>query len=195
MQDPTCDIFGNLSTTEWMDARKSIISCILASDMSNHFQCVSKLDALFDRLERAQEPNLESPRMATLNTVSTSAPSSTPTFTGQLQPPTAVNISRDDVTLLLNTLLHSADVSNVTKPWNISKLWADRINEEFLLQGDKERSLGLSISPFMDRTNVNQPQMSINFIDFIVAPLISGIVQAFPTLSDIATNLIANRKM
>lgn len=33
--------------------------------------------------------------------------------------------------------------------------------EEFYLQGDKERELGMSISQFMDRANTNVPKCQV----------------------------------
>ncbi|RYH32745.1 hypothetical protein EON65_00155 [archaeon] len=41
-------------------------------------------------------------------------------------------------------------------------------------QGDKERELGMDISPMCDRTNVNLCNMQMGFIEFVVAPLIIG---------------------
>lgn len=46
---------------------------------------------------------------------------------------------------------------------------------EFFKQGDLERSLGLPISPQMDRATTSVPMAQVNFIDFIVAPLYSQV--------------------
>lgn len=56
-----------------------------------------------------------------------------------------------------------------------------------------EKARKLPVSPFMDRATENQAQMCTNFIDFIVAPLISTIVQAFPALVPLAENMVQNR--
>lgn len=45
------------------------------------------------------------------------------------------------------------------------------MTEEFFRQGDQEATLGLPISPLMDRNNSSLPLSQINFIEFIVAPL------------------------
>lgn len=47
---------------------------------------------------------------------------------------------------LLTLILHSADLSNGTRPLEYSKKWSMRVLDEFFLQGDKERELGLPIS-------------------------------------------------
>jgi len=61
-------------------------------------------------------------------------------------------------------LLHSADISNPAKVWRIAKSWGDRIQMENFAQGDMEKAKNLTVSPFMDRNQENQPQTSINFI-------------------------------
>lgn len=42
--------------------------------------------------------------------------------------------------------------------------------DEFFLQGDKERELGLPFSPLCDRNNTLVAESQIGFIDFIVEP-------------------------
>ena len=43
--------------------------------------------------------------------------------------------------------------------------------KEFWQQGDKERSLGLPISAFMDRSHPQVPQCQLGFINVLVKPL------------------------
>jgi len=47
---------------------------------------------------------------------------------------------------LLSLILHSADLSNPARPLKYSISWSMRVLDEFFLQGDKERELGLPIS-------------------------------------------------
>lgn len=42
--------------------------------------------------------------------------------------------------------------------------------DEFFLQGDKERDLGLPFSPLCDRNNTLVAESQIGFIEFIVEP-------------------------
>lgn len=51
-----------------------------------------------------------------------------------------------DPITLQNVLLHSADISNLTRPFEISEKWSNLVFEEFLHQGDMERSKGLEVS-------------------------------------------------
>jgi len=243
-------LLSSLSRTEWIELRKTVIACILATDMSHHFGMVARLDALFDKLERVGEANraagfwghpLASPAHAAAAAAAGSSssslavppallrvrsrthqqqplpgaassaaaadsstavaasvspsPSSSSSSATASAPAPALELSRDELVQLLGVLLHSADISNPAKVWRIAKCWGDRIQTENFCQGDLERMRGLPVSPFMDRAQENQPQTSINFIDFIVAPLQAAIVRAFPSLGVLAENLIKNRKM
>jgi hypothetical protein len=74
----------------------------------------------------------------------------------------------------MEILLHCADISNPYKPFQICAKWADLVSQEFFSQGDKERELGIDISPMMDRNSSNLNNMQIGFIEFVVSPLISS---------------------
>ena len=56
---------------------------------------------------------------------------------------------------LLRAVVHAADISNPTKPFNIAMKWSERIIKEFFAQGDKERELGFPITMLCDRNTVN----------------------------------------
>ncbi|KAI9105223.1 hypothetical protein DFS34DRAFT_366 [Phlyctochytrium arcticum] len=67
--------------------------------------------------------------------------------------------------------LKCSDLCNPTKTFALSSKWTEAVMEEFYMQGDRERELGLAISQFMDRGNTNVPKCQIGFIDILVAPL------------------------
>lgn len=46
----------------------------------------------------------------------------------------ASGISGADVQQVLNAILHTADISNPTKTWVVSKKWSDRITKEYISQ-------------------------------------------------------------
>mmetsp|Transcript_25800 Transcript_25800/g.33823 ORF Transcript_25800/g.33823 Transcript_25800/m.33823 type:complete len:600 (+) Transcript_25800:58-1857(+) len=74
--------------------------------------------------------------------------------------------------LKLQVALHAADLSNPAKSWEIYMLWTGRVIEEFYLQGDNERELGIPISFAFDRENpVPKPKFQQGFINYIVKPL------------------------
>ena len=65
-------------------------------------------------------------------------------------------------------MLHCADLSNPTKPLNIYQNWTNRVMNEFFLQGDREMSEGLEISPMCDRSNASIEKSQVIIIIIII---------------------------
>jgi hypothetical protein len=76
---------------------------------------------------------------------------------------------------IMEVAVHCADISNTTKPFDIGKRWSDLVCEEFCLQGDREKAEGLEVSPMMDRDQINLPNMQLGFMEFVVAPIFTGL--------------------
>jgi len=85
--------------------------------------------------------------------------------------PTASSLETSDRLLIAKILLHCADISNPTRTWEVTQYWQYLVVEEFFSQGDSEKENGWDISANMDRDNTKIEELSLNFIDFIVAPL------------------------
>ena len=92
----------------------------------------------------------------------------------------------------MNLVLHSADISNPTKKFEIYYKWAELVVEEFYIQGDKEKELGLNCS--CDRNKVSLYKSQIGFMDFVVIPFYSQFVKVFPKLNFLFENLNDNKK-
>eukprot|EP00439_Symbiodinium_sp_Y106_P014980 s382_g2.t1 len=84
--------------------------------------------------------------------------------------------------LLETVLLHFSDISNPMKPFPIAEKWAALVLEEFALQGDEEKALGIPMGPLNDRDTVNTPLSQIGFIEFVVAPLALSLARVLPPL-------------
>lgn len=82
------------------------------------------------------------------------------------------------------SIVHMADISNPCRPFHVSKKWSDLVIEEFYSQGDREKDLGLDVSPNMDREKGDQVQISLGFSDFIVGPFIEALVVLLDADSD-----------
>jgi hypothetical protein len=94
---------------------------------------------------------------------------------------------------MLRMCVHCADVSNPAKNFHVYEKWAHLVMEEFYQQGDKERHLGMTISPFMDRTNPQVAKCQLGFIKFIVRPLYVAFCELVTSLKDeITSNLDKN---
>lgn len=86
----------------------------------------------------------------------------------------------EDVTsrqMVMDVLLKAGDISNVTKPFDISRLWAMAVTEEFYRQGDMEKEKGVEVLPQFDRSkNTELARGQIGFIDFVCGPFFKKIV-------------------
>lgn len=113
LKDPRTNIFANLSPSQFQQLRKIIIGCILHTDMSLHFEILAKFNHVLE--------TGSSVFFFTLNT------------------PVDLNsnqyyMEEAERTILMQSLLHSADISNPCKPWKMSLHWANAILEEFFHQ-------------------------------------------------------------
>ncbi|XP_061735364.1 dual specificity calcium/calmodulin-dependent 3',5'-cyclic nucleotide phosphodiesterase 1C [Nerophis ophidion] len=81
-----------------------------------------------------------------------------------------------DKVKVLSLMLHAADISHPAKAWPLHFRWTHSLMEEFFRQGDKEVELGLPFSPLCDRKATMIAQSQIGFIDFIVEPTFSVLV-------------------
>ena len=92
----------------------------------------------------------------------------------------------------MNLLVHSADISNPTKKFNIYWQWGKLVVEEFLQQGDKEKELGLKCS--FDRDTLTIYQNQLGFINYIELPFFTIFIETFPKLKFVMDNLNNNKK-
>ena len=92
----------------------------------------------------------------------------------------------------MDLVIHTADISNPTKVFDIYFKWAKLVVEEFYDQGDKEKKLGLKCS--CDRYKVTLYKNQLGFIDFIELPFFSLVVKVFPKLDFLFENLNNNKQ-
>jgi len=91
--------------------------------------------------------------------------------------------NEDDNLLLMQMLLHAADISNPAKPFKIAVCWVDRVLQEFTAQGDLEKSINVPVSPMCDREAISSvadvADLQINFINYVVSPLFIALSKYF----------------
>jgi hypothetical protein len=93
----------------------------------------------------------------------------------------------------MNVLIHSADISNPTKVFDIYFDWAKLVVEEFWDQGDKEKKLNLPC--FCDREKVTIYQSQLGFINFIEIPYFSLLADLNPKMKFFYDNLLNNKNI
>lgn len=96
--------------------------------------------------------------------------------------------------ILCQIILHAADISNALRPWPICLSWSNLVCEEFFRQGEAEREHGLKVSPNMDRSQVSQTTIGLQFGDFVVSPYFEIFAALFPKADELLKNLAENRK-
>eukprot|EP00102_Acyrthosiphon_pisum_P002972 XP_001944968.2 PREDICTED: calcium/calmodulin-dependent 3',5'-cyclic nucleotide phosphodiesterase 1C isoform X1 [Acyrthosiphon pisum] len=107
-----------------------------------------------------------------------------------------------DKSKAMSMVLHCADISHPAKEWDLHYRWTSQLLEEFFLQGDMEKKLGLPFSPLCDRNNTLIAESQIGFIEFIVEPsmtvcsdmleLILGPINLVNASKNVDTNLVVD---
>ena len=159
------NIFEKLSINDYKDIRKRMISEILSTDMSNHKKVMTMMETKI--------PKIKNNKFEFINDDKESM--------------------KNDQQCLLDFFIHSADLAHNTKLFDISLKWVELLSEEFWLQGDKEKSLGLPVSFLCDRKDMNVPSSQVNFIRGFILPTFEVLINIFPALSFTIEN--ANNNM
>ncbi|XP_015793123.1 cGMP-inhibited 3',5'-cyclic phosphodiesterase A isoform X1 [Tetranychus urticae] len=103
--------------------------------------------------------------------------------------------SETDRLLVMEMCIKLSDINGPCKERNIHLQWTHRIAEEFYEQGDEEESLGLPISPFMDRKHPQLARLQESFINHLVAPLcnIYGEAGLLPGVIEFQENITSDK--
>ncbi|XP_065183418.1 3',5'-cyclic-AMP phosphodiesterase 4D-like isoform X2 [Sycon ciliatum] len=141
-----CQIFDSFNYSEYCDARARIIKLILATDPKKHVEMLGSFTSFSEGIS-VNDVRAENG--------------------GSIFRPNDAS----EKSLVLETLLHSADISNPCKPHHLSQAWTNRIVSEFYAQGDKEKAAGFTPHMVFDRNSgVPLYDMQIGFIKGIVQP-------------------------
>lgn len=170
--DQESNIHAGLTESEWRESRKIILTCILGTDMSHHFEQISKVN-LFLEVHGSEMKSYSS---------------------GRTEEVPEVLHDAEQRLFMMELMLHCADISNPYKPFEICSQWSDLVVAEFCAQGDREKKEGLEVSPMCDRDTLNLCNMQMGFIEFVVSPLILGVVKMFPSLHGIGSTMNGNMK-
>ena len=149
------NIFENLSVNDFKNIRKRMISEILATDMFNHKKVLSLIQTKIPQIKNDKFEFICNDKESIIK----------------------------EQQCLLDYFIHSADLAHNTKLFSISLRWVELLSEEFWLQGDKEKSMGLTVSFLCDRENTNVPLSQVNFIRGFILPNFEVLVTIFPTLN------------
>jgi len=168
------NVFGSLSKDQYRECRKMVIEAILHTDMMSHFGMVKDLQLLY--------------QMNSDTFIADASMSEAQQLDGENE----VFAQADNKLLLMNFVLHSADVSNPCRSWEVTYAWAQCCLEEFFAQGDQEKMLGVPVQFLNDRDKLNRPNSQIGFIEFMIAPFFAAQIKLFHALHEFGDNLANN---
>jgi hypothetical protein len=95
--------------------------------------------------------------------------------------------------MMMQLILKCADISNVSRPFELADKWCDVLCEEFFRQGDLEKTQGMEYtSPLNDRAHLDKPKSQIGFYRFVCLPLYETATRACPPLQANVDQVKAN---
>ncbi|KAG6969673.1 hypothetical protein JG687_00003086, partial [Phytophthora cactorum] len=97
--------------------------------------------------------------------------------------------------LMLNMIIHGADLGSVGRPLRVALKWVERVCTEFTQQAERSAELGLNVPPHLLnlQDEATRCRLQMNFIDYLVAPLWATISHLVPAAKATLGNLRANR--
>jgi len=201
---PAFDLFGKMPADDRKLCRNLIVEMVLATDMKKHRDIIYTLRALAAQhgAVAAEAPRGASEGSSSAS--NGDSPESSLSRQARRSPPSSSSASRlnsshegeqgggrlhaeraewaspfqaqahVDVPLLLAVAIKFADLGHCFKPFQLHKQWAERITDEFWALGDRERQLGIAVSPLCDRDkDSNVPESQVGFFKHICVPFYS----------------------
>mmetsp|Transcript_62235 Transcript_62235/g.148499 ORF Transcript_62235/g.148499 Transcript_62235/m.148499 type:complete len:929 (+) Transcript_62235:82-2868(+) len=167
LKDPGSNVFRGVDKNLYKEIRMSIIDAILHTDMTKHNELV-KDASMFYQMNSGDESDWTK-KVVTL-----------------------LEENPANKQMILNVLLHAADINNPAKPWELCHKLALLCLQEFFAQGDMEKAAGIPVQMLNDRDKVNIPNSQIGFVEFVITPLMLSVVNIFPSLYGMADRLGQN---
>uniref|UniRef100_A0A0G4H4Z0 PDEase domain-containing protein n=1 Tax=Chromera velia CCMP2878 TaxID=1169474 RepID=A0A0G4H4Z0_9ALVE len=166
LKTPGCELLAHLEKEDQQLARSAIIDLILNTDMKKHFEFVSALKLL-----------INSPGFAPTMAVSAASQGGE----GKMERGQKAEEREKDqqeaqshVWTVTRACLKAADLGHSAKPWPIHLARSLCVVSEFFDQGDREKSLGLPVSPLCNRTDTSPIGMcrsQVGFLTFVCREL------------------------
>ncbi|CAE7381772.1 Pde9a [Symbiodinium pilosum] len=190
---PETELFGSLSDEDYKEVRRICVETILHTDMACHQNMVKDLNLLYQIHDEAlrQSAAPQPSRVTSRQTISKPGRRRRSMLEGATDP-SQIFAAPEHKMLVMESLLHSADVSNPAREWPVSRMWAEKCLEEFFAQGDQERSRGIPVQFLNDRQKLNRPTSQIGFIEFMIAPLFAAQIWLWPNLFEYGSCLSMN---
>eukprot|EP01138_Halocafeteria_seosinensis_P000408 gb/GECG01000421.1/.p1 GENE.gb/GECG01000421.1/~~gb/GECG01000421.1/.p1 ORF type:complete len:1062 (+),score=145.17 gb/GECG01000421.1/:1-3186(+) len=211
-----CNILGNLSRSEYQHVRKVIITGILGTDMSKHFSLIQKLSeraAAFSEKVAEEFSDADSPEIKRKSSSIDTTWSKRRSVVNmqRLRERRANSVDDTDFLttlpfdrnvdehrlLLLEALVHTADLSGQAFPPMVATIWGNAVISEFQQEAEKQLNAGYEPPPFMKNleTELQQNKLQSSFILNIVLPLWEQMDELLQDLNTPLQNLRLNHQL
>lgn len=200
LMEPRYNFLCDCSREMYVDIRKLVITLILATDLSKHFDFISRIHTMgAGSLKCSLDFALQSKREPSSDEFD---PSSDLSKGPAVQRRASERFSvRDregeklavDIDLFLIAGIKFCDLGHSIKLWEQHEKWSLAVTKEFYLLGDWERSIDVPISPLCDRekdTNLTKSQRG--FLEFVVMPFYTNVNRILPVHDRAINNLQHN---
>ncbi|XP_032395257.1 high affinity cAMP-specific and IBMX-insensitive 3',5'-cyclic phosphodiesterase 8B isoform X1 [Etheostoma spectabile] len=176
VRDSKSNIFKNIDRNQFRTLRQAIIDMVLATEMTRHFEHVSKF------VNSINKP------MAAIEETSTSS------INNDCEGQANIRNSPENRLLIKRMLIKCADVANPCRPLELCIEWAGRISEEYFAQTDEEKKQGLPVvMPVFDRNTCSVPKSQLSFMDYFITDMFDA-WDAFASLPGLMEHLSENYK-
>jgi hypothetical protein len=188
LSNSDCDILCNLSPADRKKVRQSMISGILATDMTSHFSSMNMLKkrkGVGDALNVASQAAIR--RGSAMSQSSDRSDASLTPF----------NFENDkDRQILVDMIVHSADLSGQAYPLPVAQVWEKRISLEFMNQASMLTKMQQPVPAYMQNLTdfPNRGKQQANFMTFVLMPWWHTMVKLFPAFAPAIQNLERNHQ-
>ncbi|XP_012725132.2 high affinity cAMP-specific and IBMX-insensitive 3',5'-cyclic phosphodiesterase 8B isoform X1 [Fundulus heteroclitus] len=176
IRDGKSNIFKNIDRNQFRTLRQAIIDMVLATEMTRHFEHVSKFVNSINKPMAA----IEETSMGSMNS--------------DCEGQSNIRNSPENRLLIKRMLIKCADVANPCRPLELCIEWAGRISEEYFAQTDEEKRQGLPVvMPVFDRNTCSVPKSQLSFMDYFITDMFDA-WDAFASLPNLMEHLSENYK-
>mmetsp|Transcript_34412 Transcript_34412/g.76444 ORF Transcript_34412/g.76444 Transcript_34412/m.76444 type:complete len:639 (+) Transcript_34412:160-2076(+) len=152
LRHPDFNFVKRMPREKYLRLRRLLIDMVLATDMKQHFNILSKFQA-------KMQIKLRSANFSQVLEASAH------------NGPLPLTDDDADKSLIMQVCLKCADVGHLAAPWEVHHRWVSGLEEEFFRQGDKEKARHMMVSPLMDRCKDGITKSQVGFFDIVALPL------------------------
>ncbi|CAG9466776.1 unnamed protein product [Pedinophyceae sp. YPF-701] len=159
---PEADVFAGLDQATWTEVRATVVTAVMGTDMAVHFDMIAKVETAAEAADWARRGS--------------------ETGGGGGGEAAQRTLGVAERKLLLQVLLHTADLSSLFKGPEMVVEWTRRVVREFFDQGAMEKELGMVPQALMVEGATYVPGSQMEFYEVIMRPYVSAVATWLPSV-------------